>query len=160
MVGLSAKWLGLIVFTRRNNRVIEVERQEEIGNKAEFENALLELEDSSTLDTSFIERLNLTLRQATPYLTRRTTCHARSQEPLENKLEMVRCCYNFPRPDRALKFGSETRTPAMQAGLASCRLTFRRILLWFASLLRNCRSGCSKKFGLIFRLRFSFGCND
>jgi hypothetical protein len=74
-----------VIKTRRNNRVIEVERREEIGNKGEFENVLLELEDSSTLDTSFIERLNLTLKQATPYLTRRTTCHARSQEPLEEQ---------------------------------------------------------------------------
>ena len=68
MVGTNCLY-SRVSKTRRNNRVTEVERQEEIGNKAEFENALPELEDSSTLDTSFIERLNLTLRQATPYLT-------------------------------------------------------------------------------------------
>ena len=32
-------------------------------------------------------------------------------------LELVRCHYNFVRPHRALRFGRETRTPAMQAGL-------------------------------------------
>jgi len=48
-------------------------------------------------------------------------------EQLKNQLEMVRCHYNFLRPHRALKFGSETRTPAMQAGLARRRLSFREI---------------------------------
>ena len=38
---------------------------------------------------------------------------------------MLRCYYNFVRPQRALKFGRETRTPAMQAGLTTRRLTLR-----------------------------------
>ena len=45
----------------------------------------------------------------------------------DDHLELLRCHYNFLRPHRALKFGSETRTPAMQAGLTSWRLTFRNI---------------------------------
>ena len=40
-------------------------------------------------------------------------------------IEILRCHYNFVRPHRALKFGRETRTPAMQAGLAARRLTLR-----------------------------------
>ena len=35
--------------------------------------------------------------------------------------------YNFVRPHRALKFGREVRTPAMQAGLTRRRLTLREI---------------------------------
>ena len=46
---------------------------------------------------------------------------------LEDHLELLRCHYNFLRPHRASKFGSEIRAPAMQAGLASRRLTFREI---------------------------------
>ena len=65
--------------------------------------------------------------QAAAYLTRRTTCHARCVQQLENQLEMMRCYYNFLRPHRVLKFGGETRTPAMQAGLARRRLSFREI---------------------------------
>jgi len=53
--------------------------------------------------------------------------HARSEEKLEDNLEFLRCHYNFLRPHRALKFGRVTRTPAMQAGLASRRLTFRNV---------------------------------
>ena len=36
---------------------------------------------------------------------------------------------NFVGPHRGLKFGKETRTPAMQAGLASRRLSFRQIFM-------------------------------
>ena len=38
-------------------------------------------------------------------------------------------CGNFVRPHGALKFGREIRTPAMQAGLTTRRLTFRDIFL-------------------------------
>jgi hypothetical protein len=37
------------------------------------------------------------------------------------------CYYNFVRPHRALRFGREVRTPAVQAGLTKRRLTFRQI---------------------------------
>ena len=144
-----------VIKTRRNNRVVKVEVRREIGSKDEFEKALLESEDSETLNTSFIERLNLTLRQATSYLTRRTTCHARRKEQLEKQLEIVRCYYNFLRAHRALKFGMETRTPAMQAGLANCRLTFREIFLWLVSLMQYFRFGNSTVIGIGLRPSFA-----
>jgi len=81
------------------------------------------------LNTSFIERLNLTIRQSSVYLLRRTLCHARSKERLEEHLELLRCYYNFVRPHQALKFGRETRTPAMQAGLTTERLTLREVFV-------------------------------
>jgi hypothetical protein len=115
------------VLTRRNDRIVKVERRALIGAPWRFEEALNNSEDSSTLNTSFIERLNLTIRQSSSYLGRRTLCHARSKQGLEEHLELLRCYYNFIRPHRALKFGRETRTPAKQAGLTSRRLTFRDI---------------------------------
>ena len=81
------------------------------------------------MNTSFIERLNLTIRQGSAYLSRRTPAHARSEEKLDDHLELLRCHYNFVRPHGALKFGCETRTPAMQAGLTTRRLTFREVFV-------------------------------
>ena len=118
---------GQVVKTRRNDRIIKVERCEVIGEPWKFERALGESEDSHQLNTSFIERLNLTIRQGCAYLTRRSTCHARSEKQLENQIEILRCHYNFMRPHRALKFGTATRTPAMQAGLVRRRLSFRDV---------------------------------
>ena len=79
------------------------------------------------LNTSFVERLNLTIRQGSAYLGRRTICQARWKERLEDHIELFRCYYNFIRPHRALKFGREVRTPAMQAGLTEKQLTLREI---------------------------------
>jgi transposase-like protein/IS1 family transposase len=118
---------GQVIKTRRNDRIIKVERRTLIGDTWRFEETLRDSEDSSKLNTSFVERLNLTIRQGSAYLFRRTICHARWKERLENHLELFRCYYNFVRPHWALKFGSEVRTPAMQTGLTSRRLTLRDI---------------------------------
>ncbi len=98
-----------------------------IGTVSRLKDALLESEDSETLNTSFVERLNLTIRQGSAYLRRRSPSHARGAEQLRGHVELLRCHYNFIRPHRALKFGRETRTPAMQAGLVSKLFTWRDI---------------------------------
>ena len=120
---------GQVLKTRRNDRIVKVERRALVGAAWRFDEALNNSEDSSTLNTSFIERLNLTIRQGSAYLRRRSPCHARAKETLEDHLELLRCYYNFVRPHRALKFGRETRTPAMQAGLTTRRLTLREIFV-------------------------------
>ena len=118
-----------VIKTRRHDRVVRVDRRAGIGAAWRFDHALTHSEDSLTVNTSFIERLNLTIRQSSAYLGRRTLSHARSTDTLDAHLELLRCYYNFVRPHRALKFGRETRTPAMQAGLATRRLTLRDIFL-------------------------------
>jgi hypothetical protein len=85
-----------------------------------LQQALRASEDSGKLNTSFVERLNLTIRQGSSFVSRRTICQARWKERLEDHLELLRC-------HRALKFGCEVRTPAMQAGLTRRQLTFREI---------------------------------
>ncbi len=82
-----------------------------------------------------MERLNLTIRQGSAYLQRRSPAHARSQEPLADPLELLRCYYNFVRPHGGLKFGSELRTPAMQAGLVDKQLTFRGVFMAVAGFV-------------------------
>ena len=123
----SACLYGQVIKTRRKDHVVRVERRELLGAAWRWEQALRDSEDSTQLNTSFIERLNLTIRQGSAYLCRRTLCYARRRERLEAHLELLRCHYNFIRPHRALKFGREIRTPAMQAGLTKRRLTFREI---------------------------------
>jgi hypothetical protein len=100
-----------------------------IGAAWRFEQALHDSEDSSKLNTSFIERLNLTIRQGSAYLFRWTICHARWKERLEDHLELFRCYYSFIRAHGALKFGPEIRTPAMQAGFVSKQLSFRDVFV-------------------------------
>ncbi|MCH8269496.1 MAG: hypothetical protein IH846_18515, partial [Acidobacteria bacterium] len=118
---------GQVIKTRRNDRVIKVERRRRMGAAWRWEQAWRDSEDSVKLNTSYIERLNLTIRQGSAFLHRRTLSHARRTQRLDDHLELLRCHYNFLRPHRALKFGREVRTPAMQAGLTRRRLTFREI---------------------------------
>ena len=68
---------GQVLKTRRNDRHVPVERRELMGASWRFEEVLNNSEDSSTLNTSFIERMNLTIRQGSAYLSRRTLSHAR-----------------------------------------------------------------------------------
>jgi hypothetical protein len=118
---------GQVIKPRRHDRVINVERELTRGAPWKLEQALSESEDSSTLSTSFIERLNLSIRQGSAYLCRRSLCHSHWKTRLEEHLELLHCHYNFVRAHRALKFGKETRMPAMQAALAKRRLTFRDV---------------------------------
>ena len=111
---------GRVIKTRRNDCIVKVERRAVLGDGWRLEQALHDSEDSVKLNTSFVERLNLTIRQGSAYLSR-------WKERLEDHLELLRCHYNFVRPHRALKFGREVRTPAMQAGLTRRRLTLREI---------------------------------
>ena len=110
---------GQVLKTRRNDRVVRVERRVKIGTTSRLTAALWESEDSASLNTSFVERLNLTIRHGSAYLRRRSPCHARGADQLRGHVELLRCYYNFIRPHRALRFGRETRTPAMQAGVVN-----------------------------------------
>ena len=61
----------------------------------------------------------------------------RSEEKFEEHLELVRCYYyyKFVRRHRALRFGRKIRTPAMQAGLVTRRLTLSEIFVCTPSFL-------------------------
>ena len=124
-VGVSARLVGSacvsghVLKTRRNDRVVRVERRRRIGTAGRLKAALWESEDSETLHTAFVERLTLTIRQGSAYVRRRSPCHARGADQLHGHVDLLRCSYNFIRPHRALQFGRETRTPAMHAGLVN-----------------------------------------
>ncbi len=126
---------GQVIKKRRENRVVRVNRRPLLGTQAELEEALFRSEDSNTLNTSFIERHNLTIRQGCSYLGRRTPCHAPRTGFLEAQVALLMAYYNFLRPHRALKFGQTIRTPAMQAGLAKKRLSFRDLFTSRAALI-------------------------
>lgn len=117
-----------VVKTLRHNRVVKVTQKLMIGTPERLEQALVRSQDSTTVNTSFIESLNLTVRQCCGYLGCRRLSHARGDDPLRQQLELIRCFYNFIRPHGALKFGKVIRTtPAMQAGLVTRQVRFRDI---------------------------------
>ena len=112
---------------RCKDRVIHIERKLISGTHDQLEQVLFNSEDSQVINTSFIERHNLSIRMGSSYLCRRTACHAKRQEYLDANIALLKCHYNFIRPHLALRFGKEIRTPVMQAGLVSKKLAFRDI---------------------------------
>jgi IS1 family transposase len=85
---------GQVIKTRRNDRIVKVKRRAVLGDRWRLEQALQNSEDSVKLNTSFVERLNLTIRQGSAYLGRRTISHTRCKKLLEDHLELLRCHYN------------------------------------------------------------------
>ncbi len=118
---------GQVMKRYRNNRVSQISRSLIQGTAAQLENALYNSEDSSTINTSFIERLNLTIRQGSSYLHRRTPAHSRDNRCLVEHLILQQCHYNFIRPHESLKLGKLEKTPAMQAGIMESQVTFRQV---------------------------------
>src|ERR1017187_3915649 len=133
---------GQVIKKRRNDRVVRVQRKASFGAPWRWDEWWRNSEDSRLLNTSYIERLNLTIRQGSAYLCRRTLCHARRKQRLEDHLDLLRCHYNLLRTHRASKFGRQVRTPAMQAGLTKQRLTFRDIFTSIPKFLRLARVLC------------------
>lgn len=96
----------------------------------------------ATIQTAFVERVNLTLRQSVARLVQRTWSMAVAPVELEAHLLWYRAYYHFSRPHESLRLthsltnikGEEevrdrNRTPAMAAGLTRRRLPVRELLL-------------------------------
>ncbi len=126
---------GQVIKTRRKNRVVQIDRRLVIGDQEQLKLALARSEDSETLNTSFVERHNLSIRRGCSYLNRKTPAHARRTDRLDQQLDLYRCYYNFARPHMALKFGTLYKTPAMQAGLTDRLWTFRQIFMATSSFV-------------------------
>jgi IS1 family transposase len=82
---------------------------------------------SGPINTAYIERFNLTLRQMVAPLPRKTWSLAQSPEHLMRHVEWARAYYHFSRVHSSLTLGTEVptaqreRTPAMAAGLTDHR---------------------------------------
>jgi len=123
---------GQVKKSYRRRRLARVERRMRLGDLAHLTDRLKALGFSGTLNTAFVERINLTLRHALAALSRRSWATAQLTGELLAHLEWWRAYYHFCRPHLALRRtlevpharrGKQTprrygpRTPAMAAGL-------------------------------------------
>jgi IS1 family transposase len=127
----------------RRRRLRHVTRRLLCGTWTSFHATLQRLGLSGTVNTAFVERLNLTVRQGVPALARRTWATAQTGTSLSLHLEWWRGYYHFVRPHRSLRVvlpaGQKwrgqrwrcryrSRTPAMAAGLTTHRWTVAQLL--------------------------------
>jgi len=107
----------------RRRRLVRIRYQMGCGSRRALQATLRMLGWSGRLQTAFVERLNLTVRQSVAALTRRTWATAQTAAGLQRQVAWWRASYHFVRPHRSLRQHRGTCTPAMAAGLTARRWT-------------------------------------
>lgn len=89
------------------------------------------------LNTAYVERHNLTLREENGRLSRKTLAFSKTRRDLQRQLDFWRACANFVRPHRSLRVRVPPgpglkrwlpRTPAMAAGISDHVWTLEELL--------------------------------
>ena len=134
---------GQVTKRYRRRRLVGVTYVMRCSPRAALRAALIGLGLSGKLNTAFVERLNLTVRQSVAALIRRTWSTMQEAPQLLLHLEWWRAYYHFVRPHESLREvlaqprfrGGKRipqryrqRTPAMAAGLTRRRWTVRELL--------------------------------
>jgi IS1 family transposase len=132
-----------VVKTVRRRRLVEVKHRVVFGTTAAVEQVLAAC--GWQINTSFIERMNLRLRQHVAAIGRRTSTLCKGEAGLRQQLALYHMDYNFclphaslrvplPQPEPTNGSGSAKRwwpcTPAMAAGLTDHVWTLREVLLF------------------------------
>ena len=132
-----------VIKTVRRRRLVRVTHRVVFGTLAAIEQVLAA--HGWQINTAFIERLNLTIRQHVAAVGRRVTTLCKHEAGLRQQLALYHMYYNFCLPHTSLRqplplpeptngTGSATRwqpqTPAMAAGLTDHVWTLREVLLF------------------------------
>ncbi len=144
------RWLPLpgllsaqVIKTVRRRRLVRVRHRVVFGTLAAVEQVLAAC--GWQINTAFIERLNLSMRQHVAAIGRRVTTLCKHEDGLRQQLALYHVYYNFCLPHASLRVplpqplptngtGSaktwRPRTPAMAAGLTDRVWTLREVLLF------------------------------
>jgi IS1 family transposase len=132
-----------VVKTMRRRRLVDVKHRVVFGTREAVEQVLAAW--GWKINTSFVERLNLAIRQHVAVVGRRVTTLCKGEEGLGQQLALYHMYYNFCLPHASLRVplpqplpthgtGSAKQwrpsTPAMAAGLTDHVWTLREVLLF------------------------------
>lgn len=131
---------GIVVKKRKRNRVVEVRRYL-IGGHI-LSRVVIHIKNlvaSRVINTSYVERFNLTLRRGLASLNRKTLEAAKTEKQLKGDLYVYQLYYNLIRPHMSLtiKEGglADKRTPAMAAGLSNHQWSWLEALTFVIPIL-------------------------
>jgi IS1 family transposase len=132
-----------VVKTVRRRRLVRVRHRVVFGTLEAVNAVLAPL--GCQINTAFIERFNLSMRQHVAAAGRRVAALCKGEDGLRHQLSLFHCYYNFclphasvrrplPQPEPTHGSGSATQwrpwTPAMAAGLTDHIWTLREVLLY------------------------------
>lgn len=125
------KYAQVVKVRDEHGRMKRVERRIVYGDPAEVKASLI-LSGMNSINTSYVERQNLSFRNAAKRLVRETICFSKEELYLDSYLEILQAWFNFIKLHGGLtiKEGHVHRTPAMAQGLASRPMTWEDILRW------------------------------
>jgi len=132
-----------VVKTMRRRRIVEVKHRVIFGTKAAVDQVLAAC--GWQINTAFVERLNLSLRQRVAAIRRRSATSCKDEAGLAHQLTVFQVYHNFVLPHASLRqalaepiathgTGSakvwQPCTPAMAAGLSDHVWSLREVLLY------------------------------
>jgi len=122
---------GTVHKTRDKGRVVKVEQRIVFGKEQDINNILENSPVSQAINTSFVQRNNLTLRQHSRRLSRKTNGFSKVLRNLEAQVILVVAYYNFILSHCSLKIkGNGERTPAMAAGITDHKWSMSELLTY------------------------------
>ncbi len=146
----KAVWLVLseflyaqVIKQQRRFQLVSVERRLLWGSAEEYRSRLKSNGLSGNINTSFVERANLTIRQSVSKLTRRTWGPSHLTSELEDQLYWWLAYYHFARPHESLRVRLpeplrrkgkqrprlyQKMTPAMAAGIVDRRWSVSELI--------------------------------
>jgi len=114
------------------NRCVDVKRKIIYGNKRTLDRRIDRSKISTTINTSFVERSNLTLRQHNKRVERKSQGYSKLKIFLIRQTTLSIAYYNFCLPHFSLHYFNEDRkifnTPAMAAGLTDHVWSMKELL--------------------------------
>lgn len=126
-----------VVKTRENGRVVSIETKVIFGDPKRIAQKIANSPVSNSINTSFVERSNGTLRQDCSRLSRKTFSYSKKSEMLEAHLFLFSAYYHFCRPHFGLrqKLTDGDRkwreiTPAMAAGITDRCWSVKELLAY------------------------------
>ena len=118
---------GQLIKKRQGRKIKTSKTRIMCGSRKETYDTLEALGFSPGINSSYVERFNLTLRHLVASLARRTWALAQTEEKMMQRLEWGRAYYHFVRIHSSLSLGKHLprlqreRTPAMAAGFTGHR---------------------------------------
>src|SRR5499433_602363 len=140
---LPQRLYAQVIKTTRRRRLVRISRRAVFGTLATIEQVLAA--HGWQINTAFVERVNLTIRQHVAAVGRRVMTLCQGEDGVRQQLALYHTYYNFclphaslrqplPEPEPTNGNGSakqwQPRTPAMAAGLTDHVWTLREVLLF------------------------------
>jgi hypothetical protein len=113
---------------RQKGRVVEITKKVIYGSEERIEQKLKESPVSNCINTSHVERNNLSIRAGDARFTRKTLCFSKKKKFLIDSLNLFFGYYHLCRSHKGCMVDNKRQTPFMKAGLTDHIWTIEEVI--------------------------------